>query len=59
LQETLEFIAAFYPTWEVDVGREHVRTSGAAGKAQRSEELPSLKLIQQNLVYATELERIV
>jgi hypothetical protein len=43
----------------VDVGREQVRTSGAAGKAQRSEELPSLKLIQQNLVYATELERIV
>lgn len=56
----MEFISAFYPSWVVDEGKGDVRTGGAAsGRAVRAEELPSLKLITQNLSYATELERIV
>lgn len=57
MQETVEFIAAFYPTWEVDTARSVVLLSGA--KTTKSEEIPSLRLISQNLSYATELERIV
>lgn len=56
-QETVDFIAAFYPTWEVDTARSVVLLSGA--KTTKSEEIPSLRLISQNLSYATELERIV
>lgn len=57
LQETLEFIATYYSTWEVDAGKGMVLLSGA--KVSKSEGLPSIKLISQNLSYATELERIV
>jgi len=57
LQETVDFIAAFYPTWEVNEARGEVHLSGA--KTTKSEEIPSLRLISQNLAYATELERIV
>jgi hypothetical protein len=43
----------------VDAARSQVRTSGAGARGGKAEEIPSLKLISQNLSYATELERIV
>lgn len=55
LQETLEFIQDFYPEWTVEADRVTFTTP----KAAKSEVIPSLKLISQNLAYATELERIV
>jgi hypothetical protein len=58
-QETLAFIASFYPDWVVDAARSQVRTSGAGARGGKGAEIPSLKLISQNLAYATELERIV
>ncbi len=57
LQETVDFIATYYSTWEVDAAKGVVLMSGA--KVSKSEGLPSIKLISQNLSYATELERIV
>ena len=57
MKETLEFIGDFYPGWEVDVSRGTIALSDI--KMLKSEEMPSLKLICQNLSYATELERIV
>jgi hypothetical protein len=57
MKETLEFIGDFYPGWEVDVSRGTIALSDV--KMLKSEEMPSLKLICQNLSYATELERIV
>jgi 26S proteasome regulatory subunit N12 len=57
-EETLEFMADFYPTWDVDAMQGVVTLSGSKG-ASKADEMPSLKLINQNLSYATELERIV
>lgn len=57
-QETIEFIAEFYPAWEVDASACEIRVNSNL-RAAKSEEIPSLKLISQNLSYATELERIV
>jgi hypothetical protein len=53
----VDFIKDFYPLWEVDAAKGVVVLSGA--KVVKSDEIPSLKLISQNLAYATELERIV
>mmetsp|Transcript_3534 Transcript_3534/g.5829 ORF Transcript_3534/g.5829 Transcript_3534/m.5829 type:complete len:202 (+) Transcript_3534:405-1010(+) len=57
-EETLEFISDFYPTWDVDA-LERTIVCGDGTIIHKSEEIPSLKLISQNLGYATELERIV
>lgn len=54
-EETREFIADFYPNWTID-GTSILPTGTAVTK---SDEIPSLKLISQNLAYATEMERIV
>jgi hypothetical protein len=50
------FIADYYPGWIVE--GDSVRTSSAEG-AVKTTEISSMKLITQNLAYATELERIV
>jgi hypothetical protein len=55
-QETAVFIADYYPGWVVD--GDTVRTSSTDG-ATKTTEISSMKLITQNLAYATELERIV
>ncbi len=52
----MEFIAESYPDWTVSGG---LVTLAASSKAARSEEISSVRLITQNLSYATELERIV
>jgi len=54
-QETLSFVAENYPDWAVSGSVISLR----AAPTQRSDEIPSLKLISQNLTYATELDRIV
>ena len=54
-QETIAFVTANYPEWSI-VGRT-IETKGS--KTSKLAEIPSLKLISQNLSYATELERIV
>jgi hypothetical protein len=54
-QGTLAFIAEQYPSWTIADGAIHL----TAPKSTKSEEIPSMKLISQNLSYATELERIV
>eukprot|EP01034_Spumella_vulgaris_P021789 gene21789-27858_t len=56
-EETTEFISDYYPTWVVE--GDVVRTSSAAEGAAKTVEISSMKLITQNLAYATELERIV
>ena len=54
-KETLQFISICYPDWSVQGGSINLR----ATKSLKSEEIPSLKVISQSLIYATELERIV
>ena len=54
-QETESFISEHYPDWTCTGNVVNLRSS----KAAKSDEIPSLKLISQNLSYATELERIV
>lgn len=54
-EETLAFFTDYYPTWIISNGI----ISLIENKTQKSDEIPSLKLISQNLSYATELERIV
>lgn len=54
-EETLAFIAETYPSWIVD--GDNILLS--KNKVVKSEEISSLKLITQNISYATELERIV
>jgi hypothetical protein len=54
-QETINFVQENYPDWTCI---NNVFSLKAAA-AHRSDEIPSLKLISQNLTYATELERIV
>jgi hypothetical protein len=54
-QETLSFIATYYPDWKVNGSQIELR----GVKGPKSEEIPAMKLISQTLSYATELERIV
>lgn len=54
-QETIAFVHANYPDWSIVGGT--IETKGS--KTSKLAEIPSLKLISQNLSYATELERIV
>lgn len=54
-EETMEFIAEYYPTWSVDGDIINLTRN----KKDKSDEIPSLMLITQNIAYATELERIV
>lgn len=54
-QETKDFVADFYPDWTIE--KDVIYPTGA--KAAKSDEIPSLRLISQNLSYATEMERIV
>lgn len=53
--ETIDFVSENYPDWSLVGGVYDL----CATKTVRSEEIPSLRLIAQNLAYATELERIV
>lgn len=54
-KETLDFVAEYYPDWACTGNVISLR----AAPSLKSDEIPSLKLISQNLTYATELERIV
>lgn len=54
-KETIEFVSQNYPDWLLVGTTFDLR----ATKAVKSEEIPSLRLIAQQLSYATELERIV
>lgn len=54
-QETLAFIAKLYADWQVSTGSIEFRGS----KTTKSEDIPSERLIAQNLSYAAELERII
>jgi 26S proteasome regulatory subunit N12 len=51
-----EFINDNYPTWRIEGNKIYFESEVKAGK---STEIPSIKLIEQTLSYATELERIV
>lgn len=59
LQETKEFFSDHYPELEMSECIDLRLQSQQAGGGNKSEEVPSLKLIHQTLSYATELERIV
>jgi len=54
-EETKTFIHDFHPEWKIE--GDLIDVAGHA--ALNSEEIPSMKLIEQTLTYATELERIV
>lgn len=54
-EETLAFIEEYYPSWIVN--GDIILLS--KNKIDKSKEISSLKLISQNISYATELERIV
>ena len=56
LQETIAFLKEFYPDWVVEKGVINLMVTRVIPK---SEEIPSNKLIDQQLAYANELERIV
>lgn len=53
--ETLQFLTETYPAWTVEGTMIHLQGT----KATSQSEIPSVKLIQQQLTYANELERIV
>lgn len=55
IEETKAFIKEHHEEWTID--GDVVEIQGQ--KVSKSEEIPSLKLITQTLLYATELERIV
>jgi len=57
-EETLAFIEENYPTWLVDLSTKLIIIQNKAVEV-KSEEIPSLKLINQQLTYASEIERIV
>jgi 26S proteasome regulatory subunit N12 len=61
LEETAEFFGDHYPELEVTAATQTIdlRLQGHPAAAQKSDAVPSLKLIHQTLAYATELERIV
>jgi 26S proteasome regulatory subunit N12 len=54
--EAIEFIATYFPSWLILGDRISIE---GVSKAARSEEIASMELISQNLLYAIELERIV
>lgn len=54
-QETLDFIAEHHEDWKVTDKVIELRST----KTTRVDSVPAIKLVQQNLAYATELERIV
>ena len=54
-QETLHFVSETYPGWTVEGTVIHLQGTKTTSKS----EIPSVKLIQQQLTYANELERIV
>lgn len=54
--ETLKFVQDNYPDWSISGSTIHLRS---APKVAKSDGIPTLKIISQNLSYATELERIV
>ena len=56
IQETIAFLKEFYPDWVVEKGVINLMVTRVIPK---SEEIPSNKLIDQQLTYANELERIV
>lgn len=56
LQETLVFIAEKCPEWVVEGDTISLKNEKGMSK---SDDIPSLKLIAQQLTYASELERIV
>lgn len=55
LEETKSFISDMHPEWKIE--GEYIDVAGQT--TSKSEEIPSLRLIEQTLTYATELERIV
>lgn len=60
LDETVEFFNDHYPEMEVSASTQSIDLRSQSHHAShKSEEVPSLKLINQTLSYATELERIV
>lgn len=54
-KETISFVTENYPDWNCTGNTIDLQVT----KSVKSDEIPSLKLIVQNLTYATELERIV
>lgn len=54
-EETMDFITEHYPSWTVRGDTVNL----IRGQQDKSDEIPSLKIISQNIGYATELERIV
>lgn len=63
-EDTLEFFNDHYPELQVTAATETIdfrlqQSQQAGGGGNKSDEVPSLKLIHQTLSYATELERIV
>lgn len=62
-QETLDFFSDHYPELQVSAATETIdlrlQSQQGGGAGHKSDEVPSLKLINQTLSYATELERIV
>lgn len=57
--DSLAFVEEFFDEWRVDTETSMIYPTGGATKVPKSEEIPSMRLISQNLSYATELERIV
>ena len=53
--DTIQFINDYFPEWTVNNNVIYLDTV----KVNKSEGIPSLKVINQTLKYATELERIV
>ena len=53
--DTLQFINDYFSEWTVNNNMIYLDTV----KVNKSEGIPSLKVINQTLKYATELERIV
>lgn len=56
-EETLEFIAVLHPDWQVDLQLGLIDVSKR--KSNKTDNVSAVKLLVQNLSYATELERIV
>ena len=60
LEETVNFFGDYYPDLEVSASStEPIDLRKQAAAVHKSDEVPSMKLINQTLSYATELERIV
>jgi 26S proteasome regulatory subunit N12 len=61
LEETVDFFSDNYPELEVTAATQTIdmRLQSHHAASHKSDEVPSLKLINQTLSYANELERIV